>query len=213
MTMPKPLVLVAASGLAREVLAAVRMHGSFDVVGVLDDDPGRHGTTLDGAPILGPVDSAAQHPDAWLLVCAGRGADREAIVGRLAGAAVDSSRFATLVHPQVEVPPGCTVGGGSIVLAGAVLTADVVIGAHVVVMPHVTLTHDDTIGDFATLCAGVTLGGAVVVGRGAYVGMDVTVRDHVVIGAGARVPMGTVVTDDVAVASLPGFAGDREVTP
>jgi hypothetical protein len=52
------LLLIGASGLAREVLACVRENGQFDVVGVLDDDESRVGSTLDGAPILGPASHA-----------------------------------------------------------------------------------------------------------------------------------------------------------
>ncbi|MET3174485.1 UNVERIFIED_ORG: hypothetical protein ABIB52_002336 [Arthrobacter sp. UYCu721] len=46
------LVLIAASGLAREVLTMVRASGQYDVVGLLDDDKEMAGVTVDGAPVL-----------------------------------------------------------------------------------------------------------------------------------------------------------------
>lgn len=190
--MAAPLVLVAASGLAREVLAMVRRDGGHEVVGFLDDDASRHGTMVDGVPVLGGIDAVTSIPDAELLVCAGRGTARERIVGRLEAKGVLPHRYATVLHPAVEVPDGCEVGAGSILLAGTVMTTAVTLGEHVVVMPNVTLTHDCVVRDFATLCAGVSLGGAVVVGRGAYVGMNASVRENVRIGAGATLGMGAV---------------------
>ena len=50
---------------------------------MLDDAPNLQGTRVGGVPVLGPVDAAADHPDAAFLVCAGRGASRAAIVERL----------------------------------------------------------------------------------------------------------------------------------
>ena len=70
-------------------------------------------------------------------------------------------------------------------------------GSHVAIMPHVTLTHDDVIGEFATLASGVCLGGAVHVGRCAYVGAGALVREQRSIGPGALVGMGATVTRDV----------------
>jgi sugar O-acyltransferase (sialic acid O-acetyltransferase NeuD family) len=195
--MSEPLLLVAASGLAREVLAAVRTRGAFDVVGFLDDSAALQGTTIDGLPVLGPIDAIVDHPWTQVLVCAGRGAAREGIVARLDPLEVSPARYATFVHPSVEVPAGCVVGAGSIVLAGVVMTASVELGEHVVVMPNATLTHDDVLQDFATICAGVALGGGVVVGRGAYVGMNASVRERTVIGAGATLGMGAVLLNDL----------------
>jgi sugar O-acyltransferase (sialic acid O-acetyltransferase NeuD family) len=191
-----PLILVAASGLAREVLALVRAHGSHDVVGFLDDDVARHGTTLDGVPVLGGLDAVTEHPDAELLVCAGKGASRERIVERLDGLGVFPIRYATVVHPGVDVPDGCEVGVGSVVLAGVALTAAVTVGSHVVVMPNVTLTHDCVLQDFSTVCAGVALGGSVVVGRAAYLGMNASVRENVRVGEGATLGMGAALLVD-----------------
>lgn len=195
--MGAPLVLVAASGLAREVLALLRLHPLHDVVGLVDDDQARQGTTVDGVPVLGEVAALAGMPGVQVLVCAGRGTVREKLVARLAALGVEADRYATVVHPGVELAPGCNVGVGSIVLAGTVLTAAVTVGEHVVVMPHVTLTHDDTVADFATLCAGVTLGGGVAVGRAAYLGMSAAVRENLHVGARSTLGMGSALLADL----------------
>jgi acetyltransferase-like isoleucine patch superfamily enzyme len=64
-------------------------------------------------------------------------------------------------------------------------------------MPHVTLTHDDIIGDFATLASRCALGGGVQIGRCAYVGAGALIGQQLVIGDLALVGMGAVVTKDV----------------
>jgi len=193
-----PLVLVAAGGLAREVLAALATEpGGFTVRGVLDDAPNLQGTSVGGVPVLGTLEDAAAHPDAHFLVCLGRGAGRAAVVERLAVLGISDERYATFVHPLASVAPTCRVGAGSIVLAGTVMTTDVRLGRHVVAMPRVVLTHDDTVADFATLCAGVTLGGHVGVGRAAYLGMGSSVREHTTVGAGAVLGMGAVLLADL----------------
>jgi sugar O-acyltransferase (sialic acid O-acetyltransferase NeuD family) len=166
------------------------------VLGFLDDDPAKAGTVLAGVPVLGPVEAVADHPEAGLVICAGRGVSRRAIVARLADLGVTGERYATILAPGVHVPDGCRVGGGSILLAGTVLTAEVTVGRHVVCMPNVTLTHDDVLDDFATLAAGVALGGGVHVGEAAYLGMNSSVRELRQVGAEAVLGMGAALVSD-----------------
>ncbi|MEJ3403946.1 NeuD/PglB/VioB family sugar acetyltransferase [Rathayibacter sp. YIM 133350] len=188
------LLLLAASGLAREV-ARSTLPG-WCVVGVLDDDPEVHGTKLAGLPVLGGIDDAAGRSE-HLVVCVGAGAGRRRIVERLEALGVTEDRFGTVLADAVRIPEGCTVGAGSILLKGAVLTADVSVGRHSVLMPNVTLTHDDILEDFVTIATGVALGGGVRVGEAAYLGMNVSVRQTVRIGAGATIGMGAAVLGDV----------------
>lgn len=191
------LILVAASGLALEVAEAARAAGAT-VLGCVDDDEARAGTTAGGwLPVLGGLELVASERHADLVVCAGKGSTRRSVVDRLLAEGVAPQRFTTVVHPSVAVPPSCTVGSGSILLAGVVLTANVVVGAHVVAMPQVTLTHDDVVEDYVTLCAGVTLGGRVTVGEAAYLGMASSVREDLSVGAGSMLGMGAVLTRDL----------------
>lgn len=191
------LVLVAAGGLAREVLAVEEQLGRYDDVALVDDEPTRWGTTVDGATVIGPVELAAEPGDHEIVVCAGSGLARRRIVARLGAMGVRPSRYARVIHPSVALPSRCEIGAGSILLAGVVLTTAVYLHRHVVVMPNVTLTHDDVVHDYATLCAGASLGGGVSVGEAAYVGMNASVRQQLHLGAESTLGMGAVLLRDL----------------
>jgi sugar O-acyltransferase (sialic acid O-acetyltransferase NeuD family) len=183
--MTTPLLLLAASGLAREVLATLEQQSGLEVRGILDDAPNLQSTAVGSSGVVGTVDQVGEHGDARLLVCAGSGRSRAAIVARLRHLGIGDDRYATVI------------GRGSILLAGTILTSDVVVGQHVVAMPNVTMTHDDQIDDFVTLCAGVSLGGSVHVDAWAYLGMNSSVREHTTVGAGSVLGMGAVLLRDL----------------
>lgn len=186
------ILLVGASGLAREVLAA----GIPDVVGILDDAAELRGRAVGGVDVVGDIAHAAEREE-MLLVCIGPGAGRRAVVRRLDELGVSADRYATFVADSARIGPTSTIGAGSILLDGVVVTADATVGRHVVVMPTGTITHDCVIDDFATFAAGVALGGSVRVGVAAYLGMNSSVRQGLHIGEGATVGMGAVVLADV----------------
>ncbi|GAB3772253.1 sugar O-acyltransferase (sialic acid O-acetyltransferase NeuD family) [Nocardioides ginsengisegetis] len=197
MNAPPELVLVGASGLAREVLSVEHGRNEAGRVVVLDDDPLTWGAWVSGACVVGGLERLLSFEEAAVVVAVGSGAARSAIVRRLTAMGTGTVRYARVVHPDVDVPQSCSVGSGSIVLAGVVLTDSVTVGRHVVLMPNVTLTHDCRVADFGTISAGVALGGGVRVGHGARIGMNASVREGVSVGAGATLGMGSVLLEDL----------------
>jgi len=191
------LLLIGASGLAREVLSVLRRTGDSRSVSILDDQSALAGTTVNGAVVIGGLSEVANRPRAELLVCVGQGAARAAIVARLTGLGVTPDRYCSVIHPSVDVPDTCHVGVGGILFAGVVLTADVHLGDHVVIMPNATLTHGNRVGSFATVCAGVAVGGDVWIGDQAYIGMNASIRERSMIGAAATIGMGAAVLGNV----------------
>jgi sugar O-acyltransferase (sialic acid O-acetyltransferase NeuD family) len=222
----RDLVIVGAGGFARETAAAVRaINGSspgfagsaglgnsagsssgfagsaglgdsaWNLLGFLDDNPALHGTVRSGVPVIGGTGDVPA--GAAVVVCVGNPhafSVREKLVMQLG---LPEDRYATIVHPAARIGAGCTLGPGTVLLAGAVLTADVAVGAHVAVMPQAVLTHDDVIGDYATICAGVLLGGSDRIEPGAYLGAGCLVRESVVVGSYAQIGLGAVVLRDV----------------
>ena len=191
------LLLVGASGLAREATAVAVMLQHDGPVSIVDDNPATWGTLHGLTPVLGSVELVTDVVDHDVMLTLGKGRHRRRVVVRLDMLGMDPERYTSLIHPRIVLPGSCSIGKGSIALDGVVLTADVEVGRHVVLMPQVTLTHGCTVHDFATLCAGVSLGGDVEIGEAAYIGMNASVREGVHIGADATVGMGAVVLHDV----------------
>jgi sugar O-acyltransferase (sialic acid O-acetyltransferase NeuD family) len=152
--------------------------------------------------VLGPISSVKDHPLAKIIVSTGHPGfyfSRKRIVERLG---LPPDRYATLIHPLASIGRSVEVGGGTVLLAGAVATAAVRIGAHVAVMPGAVFTHEDVVGDYATFGSGARLAGRVTVGVGAYIGSGALIRESRSIGPWALVGMGSVVLEDVPAAEV-----------
>jgi sugar O-acyltransferase (sialic acid O-acetyltransferase NeuD family) len=201
----RPLVIAGAGGFARETVGIVDAINArtpqWEVLGFLDDDRARWGTSVGGLGVLpgglGRLTDDLGRDDVATVVCVGSPRNvtaRSDVVARLG---LDPERYATLVHPDCSIARSTTIGAGSVLSARCVTTADVSIGEHVAVMPSCVFTHDDTIDSMVTFGAGVCLAGGVNVARGAYVGAGAIVREYLTVGAGALVGMGSAVTRDV----------------
>jgi sugar O-acyltransferase (sialic acid O-acetyltransferase NeuD family) len=196
-----PLILVGAGGFARETLELIgavnRVAPTWDVRGLLDDDPARLGELVHGVPVLGPTTLVHEHPDARFVAAVASPREPMRRLDLVARLGLAAERYVTLVHPAAVVARSAEIGPGCVMHAGVVLTADLRVGAHVAAMPGVVLTHDDVIGDGVTFASGARIGGGVTIGRGAYVGAGALLRENLVVGERARIGMGAVVTRSV----------------
>jgi sugar O-acyltransferase (sialic acid O-acetyltransferase NeuD family) len=201
MTAPRDIVLIGCGGFGRETAAAIAAMNAVEprwrLRGFLDDSPELAGSSVAGAPVLGPIAAIEDHPEAAVVITTGRPENyvsRPLIAERLG---LDDDRYATLVHPSAMVGEGCRIGPGSVLLGHVDLTTDVVVGAHVAIMPQVVLPHDTVVGDFATIASGVQVGGGCRIAAGAYVGSGACLRQGLSIGTRAMIGMGAIVTRDV----------------
>ncbi|MFF8950807.1 acetyltransferase [Streptomyces sp. NPDC014940] len=191
------LLIVGAGGFARETAQAVRDAGGTELLGHLDDNAALHGTEVDGVPVLGGCDLVHDLSRARVVVCVGNPGDYASRARLVARLGLPADRYATVVHPTASVSRTSEIGPGSVLLAHCALTASVRVGAHVAVMPQAVLTHDDEVGDCATIASGVRLGGGVRVERGAYLGSGSLIREATTVGAWSLIGMGSAVLGDV----------------
>jgi len=157
------------------------------------------GSFQNGIPVMHLDAYANDFPNAPIVVAVGDPAQREGCVQKCLDAGM---RFVSLIHPRAEASRLITLGEGTIVCAGVVLTTNITIGKHVHMNIGCTVSHDAQLDDFVTLSPGVHVSGWVHIARGAFLGTGAVVINgskerRVVIGEKAIVGAGACVIDDV----------------
>jgi acetyltransferase-like isoleucine patch superfamily enzyme len=207
------LLLLAASGLAREVAEAART--AHRVIGIMDDDRLCWGEEMAGMPVSGPIDRAAiRNSEAEAVICAGNGKAREQIARRLKppvilqscgprtrrGAATERS------GPAAPQPPPSPAGhsGHSLTYACVIhptasVAASTTFGVGVVLLAGVITTADVRIGSHVVIMPGCVLTHDTVIGDFATVCAGVTLAGGVVVAAGAYLGAGCAVRQGVTI--------------
>ncbi len=198
---PRPLLFLGASTAFLEIQEIIhdinRVETRHRIVGLLDDDPSRHGTEVDGVPVLGPLEAALDHPEADLVFGIGSHPTRlvrHRIIERLG---IPDERFVSLVHPAAKVYASARVGPGCIVHSGVVLANDVVLDGFNVVTFGALLGPNTHLGRFSMVTSLAILLTGVTVGPAAFIGAGACVQDGIRVGPGALVGMASAVYRDV----------------
>lgn len=196
----KPMYIIGAGGFGREVAWLVeRVNAAaptWDFKGFLDDDAAMWGMEIDGCKIhrgSSFFEQCAQ--DVWCVFAIGNAKRRRQGVRRLQEFA--HVHFATLVDPGAIVGSRVSIGEGSVVCAGAILTVDISIGRHTIINLDCTIGHDAVLEDFVTVYPSANLSGCVRIGDTAEIGTGAQVIQGVEIGNGSVIGAGSVVIRDV----------------
>ncbi|AER67526.1 sugar O-acyltransferase, sialic acid O-acetyltransferase NeuD family [Thermovirga lienii DSM 17291] len=193
----KPLVIIGAGGLGREVAWLVedinRKEKVWEFIGFIDDF--KEGFTPEGYPIIGKTEDLYDMREKLHLALAVADASiRKRLACELKGAGFE---FATLIHPSAMMSRHVRIGEGSIICAGSIITTNVVLGSFCIVNPGCFIGHDTVLSDFVSLMPGVNVAGDVRIGEGAYLGLSACVINMRSIGDGSIIGGGAAVVHDI----------------
>jgi sugar O-acyltransferase (sialic acid O-acetyltransferase NeuD family) len=165
----------------------------------VDDNEAHQGQVLNGYPVLSLATARERFPGARVVGAIGSPRAREVVMGKAAAAGFTP---ATIIHPRVEMSRWVTVGEGTVICAGSILTTNIELGRHVQINIDCTVGHDAMLDDYATLAPGVHISGSVRLGKRSYVGTGAVVingtpEKPLIIGDGAVVGAGACVTKSV----------------
>lgn len=202
--MAEPLIIIGAGGFGRETLDVVEAINAaaeqpvWDVIGVVDDAPSeRHLSRLTarGYSHLGSLAEVKAPEKCAYIVAIGSPAVRAQIAERVDAV---GGRWATLVHPTAVVGSRPSLGAGTVVCSGVLVSTNVRLGAHTHLNPGAIIGHDSELGDFVSVNPGAVVSGEVIVEERVLVGASATILQGLRVGTEAVVGASACVTRDVA---------------
>lgn len=190
----KKLLIYTAGAGSREILLLVNQINlkspEWDVIGFVDEDPEKNGTTVDGYPVFG-VDNNEKGNDVY-GICGVLDAKvrQRFITEEIEGKGL---KCATLIHPDITIPGDFEIGSGSIIMPSCIISYDVKIGKGVYVLWGAALGHGLRVGNYSTILTfacitgGCAVGSRTTIGAGAILNVGVNVGDDCIIGVGTTI--------------------------
>lgn len=140
--------------------------------------------------------------DIQVIISVGSNKIRKRIAAGLGNA------FATAIHPKANLSKRCSIGEGSVIMAGVTINSNTVIGKHCIINTNASVDHDCVIDNFVHIAPGSSIAGGVAIGEGTQIGVGSSIIPGISIGKWVTIGAGTVVLDDVpdyaVVVGVPG---------
>lgn len=194
----KKLFIYCCGGLGREVLELAReineTYKKWDEIAFIDDNKVADLVNEAKVYIYDDVINDSSIYDIEVVIASGEPQYRKNIYEKLKK---DNIKLATLIHPNCRISKYNSIGEGSIITNGSILTTNITLERCVIVNINSTIGHDVVIGDFSTISPTCNVSGEVNIGSCTYIGSGVSIRDEVVVGNNSIIGIGSVVIKDI----------------
>ncbi|MEP6390032.1 MAG: acetyltransferase [Halioglobus sp.] len=109
--------------------------------------------------------------------------------------------YTALVHPRATLCSNVSVGKGSTILAGALISPNAVIGQNSYISVGTIIGHDTVLGDNVSVMPRASISGDVNIGSNVLIGSGAIILENLEIGDGAIVAAASLVTRNVKAGS------------
>jgi len=196
---PSAIIVYGAGGHGKSIIELIRALGGYQIIGVIDDDPGVRGQVSD-IPVLGGADvlrglwAKGVRQAANAVGGIGNIDIRAGVFEKLSQAGFTCP---ALIHPSAVIEASARLDNGVQIMPLAYVGSDAKVGFGCIINTGAIVSHDCIIAENSNIAPGAILAGEVSVGPGVLVGMGVTVNLRVSIGARARLGNGCTIKADV----------------
>ena len=194
----KNIIIIGAGGVGREVSLIIekinKLKATWNLIGFIDDNINSWNKIINGYQIIGGMDLLETLPlDTYVVIAIANYNLKKKIVNKIN----NKFKFATIIDPKVYIHDYMTIGEGTIIYEGAIITANIQVGNHVIISPKCGIGHDSIIKDYVSLLWNVNISGNDVIEEGVLGGSGSTIIQGKKIGKGSIIGAGAVVIDDI----------------
>lgn len=194
----KNIIIIGAGGVGREVSLIIekinKLKATWNLIGFIDDNINGWNRIINGYQIIGGMDLLETLPlDTYVVIAIANYNVKKKIVNKIN----NKFKFATIIDPKVYIHDYMTIGEGTIIYEGAIITANIQVGNHVIISPKCGIGHDSIIKDYVSLLWNVNVSGNDVIEEGVMMGSGSTIIQGKKIGKGSIIGAGAVVIDDI----------------
>ena len=196
----KELYIIGAGGFGREVAWLVERINEtekiWDLKGFIDDNKDIWGIMEDDYPVIGGCDffETIQH-DVWVVCAVGSAKVRKKIIEKIEQ--YTHVHFGTVIDPTAQISKRVTIGEGTIICAGNIITVDIAIGRHNIINLDCTIGHDAILHDYVTVYPSVNISGNSEVGECSELGTGMQIIQGKKVGNNSILGAGAVVIKDI----------------
>ena len=190
-------MLIGAGGMGKEIAYLVEVINRKTSAGIklagfaVEKEYYIEGQSIMGYPMIGDLDWVKCHKDDIICACCiGYPQPRKRVMKELKNGGVD---FMNLIHPDIEIPSGTSIGNGCIIQHGSGISVDVRIGDGVFLNGDLGIGHDAILGDYVTVFPGTRISGKCSIGEAVTIGAMSFIMERVKIGNNAVIAPGSVV--------------------
>ncbi len=182
------LIIIGASGHGRVVAEIAKKNGYEEIVFL---DANETIKSCSGYPVVGS-DTMAAELEGDLFIAIGNGESRKRLMRNN-----ENRFFPVLIHPSAVIADDVQIGGGTVVMAGAVVNTGTKIGRGCIVNTSSSIDHDCVLGDYVHVSIGAHLCGTVTVKEETWIGAGAIVSNNLDLCRNCTIGAGTVVVRNI----------------
>ncbi len=189
------IVLIGGGGHAKVIMDIVERENKYIIVGLIDSFKKKGEKVLE-YEVLGNENELPELMEKYSfdsgIIAIGNNWTRKQFHHKIS-AAHPQFKFVSAIHPNAIIGKNCSIGYGTVIMAGVVINSDTVIKNFCIVNTSASVGHDSYLENYSSvapksgLAGGVKIGECTAVSMGAIVLQTLSIGDNCIIGASSLV--------------------------